>query len=180
LYFKRGLVGLKKHFPDFDIWLEKLVPAALEVMERLPAGRQWLVPELHEELDAQGLLPPFLGHWHLASLLRRSGQVDYLGRLRVALRGGGQQERLRFEDLFLELLEDAGAPLPFDELLRRARTHTDVREETAKMLLNQAPFVRLDQTRIGLVERDIPGGPEAVATAVEAVATRLAETERGL
>lgn len=180
MYFKRGLVGLKKHFPDFDLWQQKLVPAALEVMGRLPAGRQWLVSELHEELDAQGLLPSFLGHWHLASLLRLSGQVDYLGRLRVALRGSGQQERLHFEDLFLELLEDAGTPLPFDELLSAARTRTDVREETAKLLLNQAPFARIDKTRIGLVERDVPGGPEAVATAVEAVATHLSETSRGL
>lgn len=181
LYFKRGVVGLKKHFPDFDDWAERLVPAVVDVMNQLPAGRQWLVPELHEELRARELLPDWMGHWHLASLLRSSGRVEYLGRLRVALRGGGQQqERLRFEDLFLELLEDAGSPLPFDELLRQARTRSDVREETAKILLNQAPFVRLDEARIGLVERDIPGGPEAVAVAVDAVAAHLAQTQRGL
>lgn len=180
LYFKRGVVGLKKHFPDFDEWLEKLVPAAIEVMNGLPAGRQWLVPEIHEELQGRELLPDWLGHWHLASLLRLSGAVEYLGRLRVALPGSGQQERLRFEDVFVELLEDAGAPLPFAEVLRRALEKTDVREETAKMLLNQAPFVRVDEEHVGLVERDIPGGAEAVATAVDAITAQLEASGRGL
>jgi hypothetical protein len=125
LYFKRGLIGLKKHFPDFDAWQQKSVPVAIEVMSGRPVGRQWLVPEIHEELELQRLLPDWLGHWHLASLLRLSGQVDYLGRLRVALKGSEQQERLNFEELLLELLEDAGEPLGFEELLRRARQSID-------------------------------------------------------
>ncbi|MEN9580525.1 MAG: hypothetical protein RJA70_3534, partial [Pseudomonadota bacterium] len=98
LYFKRGVVGLRRHFPDFEGWMERLVPAALEIMKERPSGRQWLVPEIHEQLREQGGLPDWLGHWHLASLLRLSATVDYLGRLRVASKDTGQ-ERLHYEAL---------------------------------------------------------------------------------
>jgi hypothetical protein len=42
------------------------------------------------------------------------------------------------------------------------------------------PFVRIDESRIGLVERDIPGGPQAVAAAIEAVVRVLHESQLGL
>lgn len=180
LHFRRGVVGLKRHFPDFDDWSNRLVPAALDVMQERPAGRQWLVPEIHEALRERGLLPEWLGHWHLASLLRLSGQVDYLGRLRVALKDSGQDERLQYLQLLQRVLEDAGTPLPFDELLARARVQTDILETTATLRVAAAPFVRMDESRIGLVERDIPGGPQAVAGAIEAVVRVLSDTQLGL
>jgi hypothetical protein len=180
LYFKRGVVGLKRHFPEFDAWMERLVPAALEVMKERPAGRQWLVPEIHEALHERGLVPEWLGHWHLASLLRLSKQVDYLGRLRVAAKESGQEQRLQYEETLESLLEEAGGPLDFTELLDRARVRTDISDGGAASTVISAPFVRLDDRRIGLVERDIPGGPQAVAGAIEAVVQKLNETERGL
>lgn len=179
LYFKRGWVGTKRHFPDFDAWQSKLVPECLTIMQTRPEGRQWLVPDLHEELIAKGLIPEWLGHWHLASLLRKSDQVEYLGRLRVALRGSAA-ERLQFEDVFLELLTEAGRPLPKDELLTKARERTDVREATALIMLKEAPFVRLDDSLIGLVERDVPGSAEAVAQAIAVVTDHLTNTQVGL
>jgi hypothetical protein len=180
LHFKRGFVGLKRHFPDFDDWSARLVPVALEIMQERPAGRQWLVPELHDALRERGLLPDWLGHWHLASLLRLSGQVEYLGRLRVALKDGGQEVRLQYVELLQCVLETAGAPISFEDLLGRARLQSDIPEASATLRVAAAPFVRIDDTRIGLVERDIPGGPQAVATAVEAVVRALTETQLGL
>lgn len=180
LYFKRGIVGLKRHFPDFEGWMERLVPAALEVMKERPAGRQWLVPEIHDVLRERGLVPDWLGHWHLASVLRLSGRVEYLGRLRVASKDSGHDERLHYEELFEQILEDAGGPLDFKELLARARHQTDMADGTAIQMVREAPFVRLDERRVGLVERDIPGGPHAVAAAIEAVIQTLNETQNGL
>ncbi len=180
LYFKRGYVGLKRHFPDFDAWSERLVPAALEVMQERPAGRQWLVPEIHEALRERGLVPDWLGHWHLASLLRLSGQVDYLGRLRVTLKDSGVEARVQYVELLQGALESAGAPLSFADLLASARQHSDITEATAALRVASPPFVRVDDTRIGLVERDIPGGPKAVAAAVEAVVRALTESQLGL
>lgn len=180
LHFKRGYVGLKRHFPDFDDWSQRLVPVALEVMQERPAGRQWLVPELHEELGERGLLPDWLGHWHLASLLRLSGQVDYLGRLRVALKDSGHDARLQYVELLQRVLIEAGTPLAFEDLLARARLQSDISDSSATLRVAAPPFVRLDHTRIGLVERDIPGGPQAVAGAIEAVVRALTETQIGL
>jgi hypothetical protein len=180
LHFRRGVVGLKRHFPDFDDWTARLVPATLEVMQERPAGRQWLVPELHEALRERGLVPEWLGHWHLASLLRLSGQVDYLGRLRVALKDSGQEDRVQYVELLQRIVTEAGAPLAFDELLARARVQTDIPEATATLRVKALPFVRMDESRIGLIERDIPGGPQAVAAAIEAVVRVLRETQLGL
>jgi hypothetical protein len=180
LHFRRGVVGLKRHFPDLDDWTARLVPPALEVMQERPAGRQWLVPELHEALRERGLVPDWLGHWHLASLLRLSGQVDYLGRLRVALKDSGQEDRLQYVELLQRIVTEAGAPLPFDELVARARVHTDISADTVTLRVKALPFVRMDESRIGLIDRDIPGGPQAVAAAIEAVVRVLRETQLGL
>jgi len=149
-------------------------------MQERPAGRQWLVPEIHDALRERGLVPEWLGHWHLASVLRLSGQVDYLGRLRVALKDGGQEDRLQYLELLQRILEAAGAPLTFNELLAQARIQTDIPEATATLRVAAPPFVRLDDSRIGLVERDIPGGPQAVAAAIEAVIRVLNDTQLGL
>jgi len=179
LYFKRGVVGLKRHFPDFDGWMERLVPAALEIMKERPIGRQWLVPEIHELLREKGALPEWLGHWHLASLLRLSGKVDYLGRLRVASKDAGQ-ERLQYEALLEQILRRAGTPLNLDGLIALARVQTDVPEASASSTTLTAPFIRLDESRVGLLDRDVPGGPTAVAAAIEAVVKSLNETQLGL
>ncbi len=179
LYFKRGVVGLKRHFPDFDSWMERLVPAALELMKERPIGRQWLVPEIHELLREKGALPDWLGHWHLASLLRLSGKVDYLGRLRVASKDAGQ-ERLQYEALLEQILRRAGSPLNLDGLISLARVQTDVPEASASSTTLTAPFIRLDESRVGLLDRDVPGGPTAVAAAIEAVVKSLNDTQLGL
>jgi hypothetical protein len=179
LYFKRGVVGLKRHFPDFDGWMERLVPAALELMKERPIGRQWLVPEIHELLKEKGLLPEWLGHWQLASLLRLSGKVDYLGRLRVATKDAGQ-ERLQYELLLEQVLRQAGSPLSLEGLIALARVQTDLPEASASSTTLMAPFVRLDDTRVGLLDRDVPGGSTAVAAAIEAVIKALTDTQLGL
>lgn len=181
LYFRRGLVGLEQHFPDFTRWMEALVPKCIEVMARMPVGRQWMVPELHDALREGGEVPEWLGHWHLASLLRRSGRVDYLGRLRVALQQeGDRRERIRLDEAVREVLDTAGTPLSFQSIAERVRQQTDIRDETLSLMLISSPFVRLDEDRYGLVERDVPGGAEAIARAVDAVVGALAKRERGL
>ncbi|HEU4583695.1 MAG TPA: sigma factor-like helix-turn-helix DNA-binding protein [Polyangiaceae bacterium] len=181
LYFRRGVVGLEQHFPDFRLWLDRLVPACRELMAELPAGRQWLVTELHEALREAGKLPDWLGHWHLASLLRRSGQVDYLGRLRVALPSeGNRQERIHHSDAVLQVLQAAGTPLPLESIAEQVRRQTDIRDSTLGLLLLSSPFVKLADNLYGLIERDVPGGSQAIARAVEAVLERLEAGQRGL
>lgn len=181
LYFRRGVVGLEQHFPEFRAWMERLVPSCIEMMTELPAGRQWLVTELHDSLREAGKLPEWLGHWHLASLLRRSGQVHYLGRLRVSLSvEGHRQERLHLSDAVLTVLQAAGAPLPSKTIAERVRQQTDIHDLTLKQLLLSSPFVRVEEDLYGLIERDVSGGSQAIARAVEAVVEELATRQRGL
>jgi hypothetical protein len=181
LYFRRGVIGLERHFPEFQRWSEQLVPACLALMAELPAGRQWMVIDLHEALQESGAVPDWLGHWHLASLLRRSGRLDYLGRLRVALPSSGQrQQRIHLEDAVLTVLREAKSPLPFEAIARHVREQTDIRDATLSLMLISSPFVQLGEDAYGLIERDVPGGPDAIARGVEAVLERLERDQRGL
>ncbi len=181
LYFRRGVIGLEQHFPDFRSWLERLPLRCVEIMQELPEGRQWLVPELHQRLQEQGQVPQWLGHWHLASLLRRSGRVAYLGRLRVALlAAGAPPQRILLEDAALTVLEEAGTPLPFDEIARRVRLRTDAQDASLNLMLLSSPFLKLGGDQYGLVERDVPGGAGAIASASQAVVDELSGRGRGL
>jgi hypothetical protein len=129
----------------------------------------------------RGPVPDWLGHWHLASLLRRSGRVDYLGRLRVALPSDGQrQQRIHLEDAVLTVLREANAPLGFDTIARRVREKTDIRDGTLSLMVISSPFVQLGEDAYGLIDRDVPGGPDAIARAVEAVLEVLEREQRGL
>lgn len=179
LFFRRGVVGLKQHFPDFDAWQARLVPACVELMRTGGPARQWSVVELREALDQS--VPPWLDHWQLASLLRSSPDVVYLGRLRVALPGAhAASGRILFVEHIVEVLEDARTSLSLEEISERARKRTDVPEGTLRLALLRSPFVKLDRNLYGLLERDVPGGAVAIAQAVDTVVELLESSGRAL
>lgn len=180
-FFKRGLVGVRKHFPDFERWLQELVPRAVEIMREHGPQRQWNCIELLDELREEVDLPSWFGHWHLANILRRTPDVEYLGRLRVALPGvAAGSGRIYHADLFLELLKQYGEPMPHAELMARARRKVDVADQTANMTLLRAPFMKVDPGTWGLLERDVPGGAEAMTEALDQLETSLLRRNRGL
>jgi len=179
LFFGRGIVGLRQHFPDFEGWQANLVPRCIEIMRRGGPTRQWSVLELRDTLADQVEVPVWLGHWHLAGLLRTSGEVQDLGRLRVALPDGqGEIERIHFAEHLVEVLEDARTSLSIEDIAQRARKRTDIPESTLRMALLRRPFVKLDVDLYGLLERDVPGGAEAIAQAVDCVLDLLASLQR--
>ena len=63
----------------------------------------------------------------------------------------------------LTVLREANAPLEFDAIARRVREKTDIRDGTLSLMLLSSPFVQLGEDAYGLIERDVPGGPEAIA-----------------
>jgi superfamily I DNA/RNA helicase/mRNA-degrading endonuclease RelE of RelBE toxin-antitoxin system len=181
LFFGSGLVGMEHHFPDFKQWMDRLVPAAIQVMEREAPERQWLAHELIDELREDMELPTWMTHWHLGSLLRRSGKVRYLGRLRVSLLASSEdQGRVKFHDELLRILRARGEPMVRDELVGELSKKTSVTELTMNMCLSRSQFLRCGDDRIGLLERDLPGGTEALAEAVEHTAALLEHRQRGL
>jgi hypothetical protein len=166
LFLGWGVVGLEQHVPDFRAWTARVVPAAVAVMrEGGEPERQWSTAELIGPVRRKVELPPWLDHWHLASMLRVSGTVRYLGRLRVALDAGGENRRRLFiRDVLEAVLDEAGRALPQAELVRRARARAAMSPLAVCVTLRLPPFVRLADGRWGLTYRDGPGrqqGPAA-------------------
>ena len=175
-----ALVGVEQHFPDYAGWMERLVPAAIELMEREGPERQWLAHALREDLAEPMEIPDWLTAAHLASLLRRSGRVTYLGRLRVALLDrDDDQARILYHEELRRLLLTRGGPMGRDELLGALRSRMTVREVTFAGLLLRPQFLHCDDERIGLTERDLPGGTEALAMALEHMAGVMERRQRG-
>lgn len=181
LYFDRGLVGLKRHFLDFDRWLAELGPVVASIMEASGPERQWSCIELVDDLRDAVELPDWLGPWHLSSLLRSSDRVVYLGRLRVTLPGvAGEGGRVHVREHFVRVLTEAGQPLTTEALFTAARASIDFGDLHARLMLIRPPFVKCDDDTWGLVDRDLPGGAPAAEAAVEHVETVLQRRDRGL
>ncbi|MEZ4391466.1 MAG: DNA-directed RNA polymerase subunit alpha C-terminal domain-containing protein [Polyangiales bacterium] len=85
LWFDHGMVGVPQHVPEFDTWSAAVVPAAVSVMQREPAGTVWLVSEVHDALAQQRMVPPWMNAWLLGSMLQRHPSIRSHGRSKVAL-----------------------------------------------------------------------------------------------
>jgi superfamily I DNA/RNA helicase len=176
-----GTVGLEKHFPDFQTWRKKLAPLAIQLIEENGPERQWsctdLVASLREELE----LPAWLEHWHLAAILRRSEGIEYLGRLRVALPGViADSERIHVDDAARKIIETAGEPVSWESLTRQLRAKLDVTDIALVGLLNRPPFLKVSKRMFGLLARDLPGGVDAMAEALDELEAILERRQRGL
>lgn len=180
LFFDRGLVGLEQHFPDFRTWMERLVPPAMEAMQREAPERQWLANELLEEVRESVDLPDWLDHWHLAALLRKSGRLRYLGRNRFSLLEAPAEGRIHYHDELARILREHGAPMRSDDLVAELHKRTTASELATNMALHRPIFLRCDAERIGLLDRDLPGGTAALAEALDHITSVLEHRQRGL
>lgn len=180
VYFRRGLIGLREHFPDFDAWRSKLVPAAVKVVETQGPDRQWYCTELRDELREEFDIPDWLTAWGLAALIKDTSELNYLGRLRVALPGSVDDERrIQVHELIEKLLKQAGEPMPRGELVAQIE-NTIGKSTHIQLTFNRPQFVRLEGDRVGLLARDVPGGAAAIAEAAAHVEGVLARREKGL
>jgi hypothetical protein len=181
IHFARGHIGLRQHFPHFEIWQRRLAPDATRLVRHLGPERHWICGELLDKLRDRHEIPDWLTAHGLAALIKAEGSLCYLGRLRVALPGMAKVERRVFAHEALEkLLREAGAPVSQAALLEQLRARIGVSACTPRMLFHHAPFVSVDTDRIGLLARDVPGGDGAVAQARDHVAALLSRRERGL
>ena len=87
---------------------------------------------------------------------------------------------LRLEDALRWVFRTAGTPLPLEAVAERIRKRVDVSEAVLEERLARAPFVRRNPNQYGLLARDVPGGADAIASALEALAEALRTGERAL
>lgn len=181
LFFGGGRIGLAQHFPDFDGWVARLVPLALNVVRGQGPDRQWIDDELLAELSDDVALPNWLDHWHLTAVLRQTQELQYLGRGRFAPPGVVEDgERIELRDQMVALIRAHDAPMDEDLLLSRMREKIDIRQATANMAALRPPFLKMGENRIGLMERDLPGGTEGIEEVGEHLEGLLARKGKGI
>lgn len=90
------------------------------------------------------------------------------------------EEHLRLEDTLRSVFRAAGTPLSSESVAERVRRRLDVDDPTLARLLARAPFVRRNADQYGLLSRDVPGGPEAIATALNTLTDALHTQQRAL
>ena len=174
-------VGLLQHIPDVAAWTARLVPPAIRVMKEAGAERQWTAEEICEAIGEEVLLPAWLDAWRVTAMLRTTAELRYLGRRRFVLAGAspGDEERIHYHDEICRVVRMRGAPMTRGEISSELVWKTSVSEATLSMCLTLPPILRCGPDLYGLRDRDLPGGAEALAAAVERVLALLAERGQG-
>ncbi|MBK7823493.1 MAG: AAA family ATPase [Tessaracoccus sp.] len=181
MHFDRGVVGLRRHFPDFEAWQTVLVPAAVKLIETTAPDRQWYCGEILDELRETIEVPEWMTPFGLAALIKATtGALRYLGRLRVVLPDRPDSERRVYvHDAIEALLQEAGEPMLRSELVERLDQQMGM-SSNGLMALQRPQFVRVDLDRVGLLARDVPGGAPAISEACAHLEALLARRGRGL
>jgi hypothetical protein len=94
--------------------------------------------------------------------------------------GIDSEARLRLEDAVRSVFRGARTPLSLESVSERLRQRVDVTDDALAVLLAHAPFVQRNTDQYGLLARDVPGGPEAIASALHLVAEQLERSRRVL
>jgi hypothetical protein len=179
--FGPDLVGAARHFPDMDAWSARLVPAALRWMEGDGPERQCHAGELLEALREHVAIPAWLTEWHLGALLAQSGKARRLGRLRFAPPSApAHTKRIFLRDRALRILQEHGEPMTRRAMLEALAQETSVTPTSLGSIFAAPPFLPCDRKRVGLLDRDLPGGEAARAQALDHAARLLAQRGQGL
>jgi hypothetical protein len=94
--------------------------------------------------------------------------------------GVDSEARLRLEDAVRSAFRSARTPLSLAAIAERIQQRVEVGDDALGVLLAHAPFVQRNADQYGLLARDVPGGPEAIASALDTVVETLAQTLRVL
>jgi hypothetical protein len=180
LLVRSGQLTLPAKIPGFEKWERRLVPLCLQIMRERGPTLQWMADDLLEALREVTNVPGFVTPWLLAGMLRRSGKVVDLRRQRFALREAGSQNRVLFTPTLLEYVERAGRPVPRSELREYLSRKTTFRELSFNLALTRLPLLPVDAHRVGLLDRDVPGGREAMVQAGQLLKAWLEERGEGL
>ncbi len=176
----RGRYGVAKHLPLDAKDLSALAEQAEGLIADWPSGRQWHVNELLTSLIEAGSRQAFKADKYvLHAALRRSGQMEYLGRL-VWCRpsAGPNQIRVEVWQAVVKLVQHAGGPLTAAEIRQRLVAIRGVDEQV--QLHNRPPLIRVGPSLWGLIDRDLPLTSTEQIEFTDSLATLLARRGTGL
>ncbi len=179
IHFNHGLLVHRSQIEDFDHWMERLVPHVRRIM----AARnevQWSTSQLLATLGELVDLPEQLNPWLLGSILRLSGAFHDLGRQRFGVLGARGQPRAQYLPTLVRLLKEAGRPLSRDKLREGLGAKTTFNESTFSLITVRIPLLPVDADRIGLIDRDVPGGRDAMLRATQHLAVELRARRHGI
>jgi hypothetical protein len=94
--------------------------------------------------------------------------------------GSDSEARLRLSDAIRSAFRSAGTPLSFAGVAERVRRCMDIEDEAIAEVLASAPFVQRNIDQYGLLSRDVPGGHEAIAQALNSLVDTLEQRQRAL
>lgn len=188
IFVDRGLVSLPEKVEGWDRWARRLPPLVRTLIEREGPERQWSTEELVDLLAGVCELPEWMNAWTLGSLLRRSSEVDYLGRNVVALpaerEASGpdmfEAKRVHLVPALEEILRGHGGPMAEGDAraaLGKIRGASSHGWNVARM---QRPFLLLDGGMLGLFPRDVPGGEARSRRVLGALHEWLFAEQKGL
>jgi Sigma-70, region 4 len=153
--------------------LEDVLALPAVVAEPLDAG---LCEYLRDALEARLELDPADPARVLGLLPDTGATLEHL----PEPHGIDSEGRLRLEDAARSAFRSARTPLSLSAIAERIRQRIDVDEQALAVLLSHAPFVQRNADQYGLLARDVPGGHEAIATALNAVVETLDQSLRVL
>lgn len=177
---RRGMVTLSQNIPGFDLWQQRLMPRVQSIMRDEGPGRQWMTGDLLEGVSASARVPEWLTPILLAGMMRKSGEFEDFGRQRFALAGVGDGKRVQLAPAMVEILKEAGAPVKEAVLRAELEKKTTVLDTTFPLLLCYVPLFTTGDGRVGLIDRDIPGGMDAVREAGECLEEELRMRGKGV
>ena len=179
VYLESAMVALAEQLNGFAALRDVVVPRCVKHMKAHGPGRPWSSAELAAMLGDDPTLLPWFGPAALGSMLQQSPQLRSLGRGMFAL-AAVEGERIPLRGVILEVLQTAGSSLALDEIERRVMARRGEAAPGVLAALQRPPFVEVAPRHYGLIERDLPGGPDAAAQAVTALLQTLAQHDRGL
>jgi hypothetical protein len=188
VFVDHGLVSLSDKLAGWDRWARRLPPITRRLIEREGPERQWSTEELVGLLATECELPEWMNAWTLGSLLRRSSELDYLGRNVVALRsapserGGedGETKRVHLAPALEEILRAYGMPMAEDQARAALAKIRGVSSNSWNVMRVKRPFLLLDGATIGLYPRDVPGGQARAKQVLGALYEWLFAEQSGL
>lgn len=155
---------------DIDVY-QRLCDAASAELDR------GLAEDLREALEAHLELDPDEPS-RVLSFVASDGAA--LEPFPVDPKGVDSEALLRLRDVLRSVFRSAGTPLSLAAVGERLQKRLDVDDATLTEQLSHPPFVRRNPDQYGLVSRDVPGGPEAIAAVLNDVTEALRASQRAL